>query len=1139
MTTGDFNNDGFPDMALSNGPAETVSILLAQPAYSSGTAPSSNNGYGYVQGWNYSDSSSFGSTTSTGLSNLTGIASADFNKDGFGDILVNSDSNVTGISFGSGTGTFDSYQSINLAGGKRPTQLVIADFNNDGLPDFTTVCTETNTVVVGINTTSVVGVTTPATDYNVSSNSTTTLSLPTGSARFTTYNIEGSSEAAWECIAVTDFNDDGFPDLALGGNGDLYQGVTLLENQGTTNAVWTGFNPALWVGSPNPASYTTYPTSGETLSPTTYYNNCNSLTAGDFDGDGSADDLALSTYATWGTLNEGLNYSGNPGLDAFPVGLVLVTNAFSDTPSWGTPYAPVTSTGYDTTYIQSVATLPSALVHRPNPSGITSSSTPDGLVYSIPNYSNPIQVIYDPRTLSAANGPTVNLIPNTNPSGSYLAYQQVVVDPSGMISAVINNGGKNTTTVGWSRNAVTNNPLATFVPGGQQDPTGTENLPAVVQILADAQGGQVISLPVSAYGLGTQVASPGFFLSSAPATILNSAQETVATGDMIFGWQLEDGLGNPIALDTLLGLFGAPGSSSSNGSPGAPILPSLWEPGSVMAADPAHPVKAFNNGWFMDTAQVGDAAATWSDAFFGWGKNVPDYSPRNLLPTLSPSATSVSSGIPYSANGFSWSNGGSLKVSAAQNSPPAALLTSQPTHLATSQPKSGELTITWDAPSFSYQNKPMDYIVRLYQGTGSQEIITKLKSATFSGLDQSQDVFLTVQPLTDLGRGQTASLLLQAGPTFTPKATDGLGFGIVTDGTPFSGGGFDGNGNAYSSQALNGANIGSFYGTNFQFGAANQPNFLRAAGQKITAPTGFQGNLITIAAAAVNGVASAQFTLNFTDGTTSQTSTQKFSDWTSSWDFPNETILATLAYMDTGDGSRRTVGNNLYGYAFAVPEGKTLESITLPTAFNLNILDIQFGSATCVQQDLSSNYSQYGIASKSNQLPNGKGFNSTGQYYASEELGTSVSSGNYYYTYPAAQSGNNGRNNFVQCSGQTIDLDSNTVAVGLVGAVWGSMGNQQTKNGTVTLNFTDGTIQSFNETFGPWSYNDAGSGTLISTQNYYYLQDGSQGDGLSTYVYEYVFNVPAGKTLKSITLPDSSTQFGLLAMSTIAIASGS
>ena len=93
-------------------------------------------------------------------------------------------------------------------------------------------------------------------------------------------------------------------------------------------------------------------------------------------------------------------------------------------------------------------------------------------------------------------------------------------------------------------------------------------------------------------------------------------------------------------------------------------------------------------------------------------------------------------------------------------------------------------------------------------------------------------------------------------------------------------------------------------------------------------------------------------------------------------------------------------------------------------------------------------------------------------------LGTSVSSGSYSYTYPAAQSGNNGSNNFVQCSGQTINLNSNTVAVGLLGAVWSGMDNEQTKNGTVTLNFTDGTIKSFNETFGPWCYKNVGTGTL-------------------------------------------------------------
>jgi hypothetical protein len=117
---------------------------------------------------------------------------------------------------------------------------------------------------------------------------------------------------------------------------------------------------------------------------------------------------------------------------------------------------------------------------------------------------------------------------------------------------------------------------------------------------------------------------------------------------------------------------------------------------------------------------------------------------------------------------------------------------------------------------------------------------------------------------------------------------------------------------------------------------ANQPDFTWAAGQDIEA-TG-SGNVLTLAAAAVNGgQASQSLTLNFTDGS-STTWTQSFSDWCSPQYYKNESILSTQSYRNTATGGTNDTTNYIYGYGYTLPEGKTLESITLPNNSNIGIL---------------------------------------------------------------------------------------------------------------------------------------------------------------------------------------------------------
>jgi FG-GAP-like repeat len=83
---GDFNDDGCPDLAVTNGQNNTVSILLGNGDGTFTRAPGSPIPVGAVPYF---------------------TAIADFNKDGFADIAVtNNADNTVSILLGKGDGTF-------------------------------------------------------------------------------------------------------------------------------------------------------------------------------------------------------------------------------------------------------------------------------------------------------------------------------------------------------------------------------------------------------------------------------------------------------------------------------------------------------------------------------------------------------------------------------------------------------------------------------------------------------------------------------------------------------------------------------------------------------------------------------------------------------------------------------------------------------------------------------------------------------------------------------------------------------------------------------------------------------------------------------------------------------------------------
>jgi hypothetical protein len=188
LALGDFNGDGFTDIAVADGPdcgCGYVSILLG-------------NGDG-----------TFGApTTIDTASPAGGILVGDFNRDGKADIVFESGA-LMFIGLGNGDGTFQPFLGYGSDNG--PGAMALADFNRDRVLDIVTT--------------------------NFNGNNTTTVSILLGNGDGTFARI-GSYATGQNPIAIVtaDFNGDGHKDLATTNNQANTISVLIGKGNGTFNA---------------------------------------------------------------------------------------------------------------------------------------------------------------------------------------------------------------------------------------------------------------------------------------------------------------------------------------------------------------------------------------------------------------------------------------------------------------------------------------------------------------------------------------------------------------------------------------------------------------------------------------------------------------------------------------------------------------------------------------------------------------------------------------------------------------------------------------------------------------------------------------------------------------------------------------
>jgi hypothetical protein len=340
VVVADFNGDGRPDLAVSDGPNAVVDILLGSSTggfVKSGTYPAGNY--------------------------PANLVAADFNGDKKLDLaVVNSSSGTVSILLGNGDGTFQN--QVEYPVGYEATGLVAADFNGDGKLDLATLSTGDSAVAIllgdgrgGFEVQALIPVSSYPTelvigDVNgdgkpdlVTCNYTYTGALVAliskGDGSFTQVQSQAPSYAT--AISLGDFNRDGKLDVLSIGSNSLYlslgNGDGSFQNSVQISNAPTDYDntPLLLVGDFNHDHKLDVALSGvwvmlgngdgtfqnPILSPA----DATPMAVTDINGDGQADLIAFTTTFNQGSVAVLLGDGNGSFMDISSVGLAAAQNS--------------------------------------------------------------------------------------------------------------------------------------------------------------------------------------------------------------------------------------------------------------------------------------------------------------------------------------------------------------------------------------------------------------------------------------------------------------------------------------------------------------------------------------------------------------------------------------------------------------------------------------------------------------------------------------------------------------------------------------------------------------------------------------------------------------------------------------------
>jgi hypothetical protein len=160
-------------------------------------------------------------------------------------------------------------------------------------------------------------------------------------------------------------------------------------------------------------------------------------------------------------------------------------------------------------------------------------------------------------------------------------------------------------------------------------------------------------------------------------------------------------------------------------------------------------------------------------------------------------------------------------------------------------------------------------------------------------------------------------------------------YGIYTPGSTFGTGGFDNDGNAYSTNSLGSTVV--WNGLTFDIGPSNAKDAV--ANTTINLPAGQYTNLYMLGAMVNNITAGQTFTVTYSDGSTTVFN-QNMSDWVYAAGWPGESVVNCNYDRNVDNGTTQADSVCVYGYQIVLDPTKTVATVTLPNTRNIVMLSM-------------------------------------------------------------------------------------------------------------------------------------------------------------------------------------------------------
>jgi Pro-kumamolisin, activation domain len=365
-------------------------------------------------------------------------------------------------------------------------------------------------------------------------------------------------------------------------------------------------------------------------------------------------------------------------------------------------------------------------------------------------------------------------------------------------------------------------------------------------------------------------------------------------------------------------------------------------------------------------------------------------------------------------------------------------------------------------------------------------------------------------------------------------------YAIYSDGTTITTSGLDGLGDAYSANLLTPHRI--LNDVQFNFGPANKLDAVSGAGQTIALPPGRYATL-ELLGTGYNGDQSAQtVSVTYTDGTTS-TITQGFSDWFVPQYNNNESFAVVMPYRDLADGSKDNRPFNLYAYILALDSRKTVKSLTLPNDPNVVVLAATLTGLTLQDPvNLTRLFNTGGIFNNGVTFSSTAGLDGGGDgctlpngcadAYSAQQLG--LSSGPFPFMIVKGTLFGFGRVNTADCTTDCIP-DAISLPGGPGATLWLPFdelrpyttmtllgtGVQGSHTGSVTVNYTNGTSDTFNQTFSDWCNFGQNPNESIAVGGINRINSDGTFNGATCNLYSYTYALDPNRIVRSVTLTNT------------------